>query len=158
MIYKWKFDKYPVNAQVAGEYLSELEKKNNGLKPADVVEASMDENSVLHECFEWDNDKAADQYRIDQARDIIRHIVVTKSESNETHVRAFFSITTENEKKHKYLSLQAISENEDYKKQTIDRALRELVSFKQKYADLKDELGLVFNAIEKAAEQLRNTA
>lgn len=62
--------------------LKALEDKRGRLTPAQVVEAARATSSALHDCFEWDDSVAAEQYRIDQAREIIRRvkIIVTVEE------------------------------------------------------------------------------
>lgn len=42
------------------------------LTPEAVLADAADPESVLHDCFEWDDTKAAHQYRLDQARSLIR--------------------------------------------------------------------------------------
>lgn len=57
----------------AAEVLKELE-RDGRLFPADVVERARDEDSPLHSHFEWDNNEAADKYRLHQARALIRTV------------------------------------------------------------------------------------
>ncbi len=46
--------------------------ENDGrLLPSEVVAAAEDEASPLHDCFEWDDSKAAYQQRLGRARDLI---------------------------------------------------------------------------------------
>ena len=53
--------------------------KNRGiLRPSDVVKAARNPANVMHDSFEWDNDKAGDLYRLEQAREIIRSVQFTK--------------------------------------------------------------------------------
>ena len=47
------------------------------LRPIDVVERARDPKSVLHDCFEWDDTKAAEQWRLRQAAQLIREVSVT---------------------------------------------------------------------------------
>lgn len=44
------------------------------LMPADVVEAARDTDSPLHSSFEWDDTEAAQKYRLNQARSLIRTV------------------------------------------------------------------------------------
>lgn len=44
--------------------------------PALIIDASRKRNSILHNYFEWDNDKAAENWRIAQARNLLSHISV----------------------------------------------------------------------------------
>jgi len=53
--------------------LTRIANKHNGLlRPADVIEAARPVGSPLHTRFTWDDTEAAHQYRLWQAREIIR--------------------------------------------------------------------------------------
>lgn len=59
------------------EALAEIAEKHSGLLTPDaVVAAASRRDSVLHALFEWDGKKAAHQYRLDQARSLIRSVRV----------------------------------------------------------------------------------
>ncbi len=45
------------------------------LKPQSIVDYAKDPKTALHSCFEWDNKKASNEYRLLQARNIIRVFV-----------------------------------------------------------------------------------
>lgn len=53
-----------------------IEENNGEITPALVVEAARDTDSVLHPYFEWNNQKAADQWRVRQASAILGAIEV----------------------------------------------------------------------------------
>lgn len=57
--------------------LSQLTKLNKGtLTPKAVVEDARDPDSPLHEHFDWDDTSAAERYREEQARGLIRQVKV----------------------------------------------------------------------------------
>lgn len=56
--------------------LAALERDNGRLVPSDVVEAARDPNSPLHQHFEWNDSEAAEKYRLDQARTLIRSVKI----------------------------------------------------------------------------------
>ena len=57
--------------------LARIAEENSGiLTPDAVVAEAQAKNSILHDMFEWDNKKAAHEYRIDQARTLIRSVRV----------------------------------------------------------------------------------
>lgn len=156
MVYSWKYP-WAVPAQVAGEYLSELERDKGELTPELVLNESRDENAVLHPCFEWNDEKAAESYRLWQAGKIIRDITVT-IEREETApprvIRAYVNIADQQKhEKGAYVSLNVAMNNGDYKAQVLKNALYELQTFKNKYADYV-ELEKVFTAIDELAETL----
>jgi len=56
------------------EFIRTLETSRGKLDPAQLIEAARDENSPLHSCFEWDDSAAAAQWRMEQARELIRRV------------------------------------------------------------------------------------
>jgi len=61
----------PVIAALRG-----IEDEGGRIAPADVVAAARAPESPLHGFFEWDDSEAAHRYRLDQARSLIRRVVV----------------------------------------------------------------------------------
>ena len=62
--------------------ISRIYNENGGITPDLVIKAAEDPNNVLHHLFEWDNSKAGNAYRVDQARQIITSVkinIVTES-------------------------------------------------------------------------------
>ena len=71
----------PIDAQVAGEELARISDSQGGeLTPAAVVEAATPEASPLHPAFTWDDSQAAVEYRLQQARHLIRSIEIVRVE------------------------------------------------------------------------------
>ena len=153
--YKWKFS-MNVPAQQAGEFLTELENEKGSLTPQIVLEASRDEKSVLHPCFEWDDEKAAEGYRLYQAGKILRNItvVIEKENTPPQNIRAFVNVSDSS--KHetgKFISLNVAMKNDDYRKQILRNALYELQTFKNKYSNYA-ELEKLFVAIDELENDL----
>jgi len=61
----------------------DLERKGR-LTASKVVDAARNPASPLHACFEWDDDVAAEGYRLEQARRLIRGVKVVVTESETT--------------------------------------------------------------------------
>ena len=146
MVYEWKeAAQIKADAQKAGEMLENLE-KTVGITPKNLVEANRDESAPLHNEFEWNDTKAAEKYRETQAGYIIRNICVVRESEEKPPVRAFYSVTTDEERK--YESLNVIIKNEDKTKKLLESALRELIAFKAKYSMLS-EIANVIKAIDE---------
>ena len=80
-MFKNGYGKQGLDPQVVGEWFETLRKKHGGaLRPADVLDAAKDKTSPVHSYFEWDDTKAAEQWRLEQARKLIREVEVTWSE------------------------------------------------------------------------------
>lgn len=56
--------------------LERIYERDGFLKPSLIVEEARAENSPLHPYFEWDDSKAGENYRRDQARKLIKEIKV----------------------------------------------------------------------------------
>jgi predicted house-cleaning noncanonical NTP pyrophosphatase (MazG superfamily) len=151
MVYKWKSRVFPVDVQLAGEEIDRINQKYNGVSPVDVVNESKSEKSVLHKCFEWNDSKAAEGFREQQARVLIGNIVVCKFEKTDIQdavlVRAFVNVKNENQKS-VYVSIEEAMDNRNYEEQLFENAIKELESFTQKYKNL-EQLKSLFEVIKK---------
>jgi hypothetical protein len=59
--------------------LAELERAGGGrLTPDAVVADARNPDSVLHDQFDWDDETAAERFRVEQARELITSIIVVK--------------------------------------------------------------------------------
>lgn len=71
--------------------LEKIRARNNGvLTPDDVVKDARSETSPLHPYFTWDDSEAANQYRLDQARLLIRNVRVEVMTSTTRVVAPFY--------------------------------------------------------------------
>lgn len=148
-------------AQIIGEEL-ELIKQNNGqLTPEAIVRQAKAKKSRLHGFFDWDDKTAAGQYRISQARYLLRsievHYVAEKSEPKS--IKAFYSVTNKTDKKEEriYVSLGDMVKNKDYRQQVIERARREMVNWANRYRQYQ-ELSPVVAAIDKLQNDEKKAA
>lgn len=151
MIYQWKPEaRVKVDAQIAGEELERIRTWDNGrLDPKNVVEASRDPGAPLHPAFEWDDAVAAQGFRIEQAKYMIRSIVVAPAaEPDDTKpIRAFVSVVRDEDRS--YTSVSHAMAEPELRRQVLLQALRELEAWRSRYAELV-ELATVFAAIEEA--------
>ena len=80
--------KAPATPSVVGKELERLKEKYDGrLKPEILVAEARHKTSPLHPCFEWNNDKAAEQFRLLQAERLIVSVRVIIEEREEKVVR-----------------------------------------------------------------------
>lgn len=145
-----------VRAQVAGERLEQIRLTHAGkLTPEMVVRDAKPKRSPLHKAFEWDDTKAAASFRLVQAGDLIRAIIVVTDEAPDAApVRAFVHV--EDEEKH-YTSVQCVMSDKELRAQVINRALKEVTDWQRRYEDYK-ELAGVFVAIGKAKRRKEKAA
>lgn len=141
-----------VPAQVAYDTIHDLYQQ--GKKTAkDLVDASRPEDAPLHSMFEWNDAVAAEKYREEQGRTIIRHIIEVPETEDEKEtmpvVRAFFKI---DESTNDYEPTYVIMSDEEKRRRLLQVAKAELQQFKVKYSSLK-ELFAVFEAIDKVTKE-----
>lgn len=65
-----------LDAQDVGEELERIREVRGELTPPVIVNESEPEAAVLHHVFEWNNDTAAHEYRLYQARNIVNTVTV----------------------------------------------------------------------------------
>lgn len=143
------------SAQVVGEMCEELS-NTIGLTPKTLLDANRDMDTPLHDYFEWDNDVAAEKYREEQARYIIRSLVVIPQDT-EPEVRAFQSIILENDD-NVFEHVNTIVKREDLTAQMLEKAKKELYAFQTKYNSLRTytELSEVFTSIDNLRKEEKN--
>ncbi len=129
------------------EALESIAERSAGvLRPEDVVEAARDPRSVLHDHFDWNDTVAAHNWRIQQARRLIR-ITVAYCEQVQQHVRVFVSLTPDRTADGGgYRTLATVLSSKTTRAQLLADAMFELKTFENKYRMLS-ELANVFDAI-----------
>lgn len=116
---------------------------NNGVTPEEVLNIAKNENTELHKCFEWDDNVAAEKYRLNQARSILQMIVVIPEEK-EVAPRRVFQISSE---QNVYQPLKFFMKNDDEYQVLLSRAIGELRAIATRYQSL-EELSDIFELIE----------
>lgn len=154
-MYQWKAGSHhKVKADVAGRVCESLEKQGR-LSAAELLETAKDERSPIHVEFEWNDTKAAQGFRLQQARMIINTLTIQISSKEKQPVRAFFNII---QQEPTYTSIQTIINDSDSYQLLLKQAYKELTEFKNKYKQLT-ELGKIINDIEEIEkESLEATA
>ena len=136
--------------QKLGEALEAISAKSGGrLTPPSVVEAARDKKSPLHKHFEWSDPAAAEAYRLDQARSLIRCIHVESTETENGLARAFLSIKDKDGTA--YRSLSEVMSSADLQAKVLAAAERDLISFENRFRDLTDICELIRAARERIA-------
>ena len=141
-----------VKAEDAGLIMKKLEGEGR-LTPQDLVDEARPESSPLHKGFEWDDAKAAENYRRHQASIMIRAIVVKESEVIENgRENVQVKIFNLPEKGGSYESLRTILLDGDKAESLLARAKEELGYFRKKYSQLQ-KLSRVIEAIDELFEE-----
>ncbi len=136
------------------DYKYELElirQKNSGiLNPHDVVEYASDPTTALHSRFEWNDEKAGHEYRVWQARQLIRVIVIQSPRDN-TVTQCYVSLSDERGKDGGYRAVVEVLDNKALTARLLQDALDELTVFREKYAALDkiSKMRNLFAAMDK---------
>lgn len=138
------------------------------LAPASVVGAASDPKSAMHAYFEWDDSAAAQEYRIDQARHLIRSIeviVVTKPgpDPERAWARQYHHVRVsapDEEPERRYVPIGIVSSRENMMEQVLANAQRELFGWRERvrtYQSLEEfrHLRDILRAIDELQERIR---
>lgn len=118
---------------------SELRSLGDGFGPEDVVKYAKDGGTELHKCFEWDDSKAANSWRIYQARNLIINLVVDDKAIPEDlpPIRVFYKVDSDGGVSG-YKETQKIIKVADEYANLLTQARNELRIFKAKYSCLEE--------------------
>lgn len=148
MVYKWKVYQYPVDAQIVGETLEEIEKEHGAVTAKLLLDKARPKDSKIHGLFTWDNKVAAEKWRLHQASMVITGIAVTYSHEDDTEKKVVRAFSNVGSRKHgEFITTATALSDEASRAIVLKHALEELQAFQSKYATLT-ELAEVFSAIE----------
>lgn len=138
-IIKWSLkDLYKADASKCYE---EIQQIGDEVKPEQVLDKARDPKAELHKCFDWDDSSAAEKYRLQQARQVINHLIVIKrDEEDEEKEPIQFRVMMKNDRTHDsgYKQTIVMVKDEDEYQKLLAQAYSELHSFKQKYSCLSE--------------------
>jgi hypothetical protein len=144
------------SAAAVGAHLDLLRKQCKGeLTPADVVQDAKHNNSPLHSYFEWSDGAAAEQYRLQQARGLIRAVVAVyqnDGQSKQVTTRAYVHVP-ERGASH-YRSMPDAMAVKSTREAVLRQAWTELQQWRRRYKDLQ-EFAELFAAADDIANALR---
>ena len=150
---------YKVNTRMTEIRLNEILKikKEQGLTAENLVESAENEESPLHDFFDWDNDVAGSKWRIQQGRYLINEVeVIIEGEVYPAFENVVVQIGTT--ARREYVGRVEILNNKDLRKQFIMSAL-EKVKYWKKQCEcfnglLIDEFSPIFSSIDKVDKQI----
>lgn len=131
------------------EELEAIREEHDGLLRAeDVVEFAKDPETALHKKFTWDDSTAAHQFRLLQARAVIRVNVITPEMSGLT-VRAYVSLMGDRmQPGGGYRRIDDVFANVELRRQLLNQALKEARLWQRKFKAL-EELAPIFAALDR---------
>ncbi len=142
-----------------GVTLERLSTKHDGLTPAKVVAAAKPKSSPLHRAFTWDDSEAARKLREQEARHLIRSVVVINPDRAQhpqfTHITRV--VRGEEDKENVYLPTIEVVADHDLFTDALGKAIGRISEAQRQVTDLqqvaKDNARL--GIIQKASGYLR---
>ena len=132
--------------------LEKVRRSNKGrLHPKHVVAAARDKASALHDKFEWDDRKAGEAYRLQQATELIRTVTFLPAGSNEP-IRAYCSLSSDRLSRSGFRAVADVLTDEALKAQLLEDALNEMKAMSLRYDRIRNagKVKQVFREIDKA--------
>ena len=131
------------SADVAGAVCQKLSESDVGLTAKSLVDASRDEKAPLHNEFEWNDSIAAEKYREEQAANIIRHLIIVRTDTEEVRASKDRSFVFTGERKTGYVPLDKALSNEVWKTNLLKAARADMRTFVLKYNRLSELAGII---------------
>lgn len=166
MVYEWrKGSRIKGDADKIGNEISEIGKEITAI---DIEKKARDKKTELHNCFEWYETKAAYQFRLSQARDIIGSLVIVMERQDEKsgeviemHIRQWENVRIGGqsnklgETRQVYVPITNALKNPDLKMQVfgrLDEMLKEAETIAENYEYLSGKLKSSKGKIKEARE------
>lgn len=150
-----------MKSNAVAKELELIRRKHRGiLRPADVIAFAADEETALHRKFEWNDTEAAHQYRLEQARLIIRTTVRVMREDLPP-IHAYVSLQDDRKHGDSYRAIEDVMANAGLRNKLLAQAMAEAESWKQRYGHLKklmpitDAIGAVKKKLERRKPKAR---
>jgi len=144
-------------AEIYGKYILNLMKVRSVrmVTASDILKDAQKKSAPYHDWFNWDNNLAAEEYRLAQARQLLRSIVEVKvihEEQEPVEVRVFVNVIDDDGERGYVQSEYALG-NPKLAPQIIQQALREAKSWMKKYQTY-EELSKITKAIVDTSDDL----
>lgn len=144
--------------------LAKLAEEAGHLTPEAVVERARDPSSALHPMLTWDDSEAGEQYRLLQARGLIRRVVVhieRPADNEPVKIRAFVNVERGSTE---YVPVAVVKSDEAATASVIHHLLADLRSVQQRlsryadYLEASDELRRSINRFLARNDKARKRA
>lgn len=147
-----------VKAEDAYNAIEAVRKKNGGqVSPNDLLAVAKRKTHILHSIFEWNDDEAAKQHRLTQARTLLRSIEVVYDELPERPMRSHEIVQAKKRGDDKSQTLYSTTDlamaDPVARDALIATAIRQAMAFRRRFQNLR-ELQLIFEAIDKVADKV----
>lgn len=150
--YSWR-KSHGVDAQTAGKVMEQIEERDGEVTKESLLEEARDENSPIHNCFEWNDGIAAERWRLDQARHMIQDLQVEVVQIDEAEkAPAFVNVSVRGAGGGRYKTTAIAMVNEDERRQVLQNAIKDLEALQKRHATLV-ELSAVYAEVRKVRQK-----
>lgn len=137
-----------VDPGVAAKELIRIQNEYGQITPSFLVAESTDPSAPLHDCFEWNDEKAAQAHRLQQARILINNIQVVTVGDGKPRSISVYEVTS---KEGGYKSLNTMNPNEI---QFVIKSTKIQLEFIREKLKMFKDLESVLCHIENAIKEL----
>ena len=169
MVYQWKGGtRLKADAEKVG---SEIEQIKGPKTPEAVVKKARSASTELHKCFEWDDSAAAIQYRLEQARYVLRTISIVREVEipgsdtpRKVVVRAYENVNTakgDDEQERAYVATEAALAQPEFRAQIFNRLARmiaEATEIADAYRYLSPEISALGDRLHAIKSEMKTGA
>ena len=152
-VYQWKEGTRIVgDPQKVGQEIESLSVRT----PEAIVKKAMDEETELHNCFTWDDEAAANKWRLQEARVVVNAIVtVEDTEDEPITYPTFESVVINNSRQ--YVSRQEWVQDEDLRSQVYAEIGQAIGQLQRKVETYRYLDGDSFEALQEHLEFARES-
>ncbi|MBR2551435.1 MAG: hypothetical protein IKF05_00380 [Erysipelotrichaceae bacterium] len=140
----WGFMKYKADAEICYREIQSLGKE---VTPQMIVDFARDEDTELHKCFQWDDSVAAENWRKQQARQVVMSLTVKVERSEHGEAQTYRLIEHDDTEKI-YRPVVFTVRNKDEYARLLAQAKADMIAFKKRYKSIV-ELQEVIEEIDK---------
>nr|DAG73475.1 MAG TPA: hypothetical protein [Caudoviricetes sp.] len=134
----WGAYKFKADAQKCADEIMEICNELESATPQQILEKARDSNTELHKCFTWDNTEAAEKWRVQEARSVVRNLKIIEvkpdKEPEPTTIRVFYKTDSSSG----YKPTKLILKKPDEYKALVERCRSELLAIKQKFNSISE--------------------
>lgn len=138
--------------------------ENGDVTPRDVVDAARSSNSALHSYFEWNDKKAADLHRVEQARNMLRSINIKYIENGQPKEARAFQVVSKGayeDAPRKYSAFHVLSGDIAFSASMMDNAITDIMAWKkryQPYTEMWIKFGDIFQGVVNQISEFEEAA
>lgn len=147
------------DARIVGSFLEKKIGPDASCSAGQFVALARPERSPLHRLLNWDDQNAATEYRLWQARSIMNHLVVIVSNGEHRETRAYQNVVIYNEDgaERTYVPAHVVWQSAELSVQVLDQAKRYLLTFTERFREYEQLSGAIEHVVQ-ALEELDEAA